>query len=193
MTFIEKIYRQYNRIRWLFLSALAFIVLGLSSCASRIPVEIQGDLDAAPTVAEVHAQPETFLAQRVRWGGKILAIENKQNTSRLTVVAFPLNSYGRPKNTDQSPGRFIAIVDNFLEPELYSKDREITVTGSLQKSETIKVGDFPYNHPVVQVDNHYLWSVDTDTTPPYYEHHWWHDSWYNPYYPWPYPHHLHTY
>ena len=75
MIFLDMTYRQYSRTRWLLLSAPAFIVLafiglGLSSCASRIPVEIQGDLDGAPTVAEVRAHPDTFLAQRVRWGGK---------------------------------------------------------------------------------------------------------------------------
>lgn len=176
-----------NRILWLF-----FTTLILSSCASNIPKDIRSDLEGAPTLAQVHAQPDAFLSQRVRWGGKILKIENKQNASTITVVAFSLNSYGRPENTDQSPGRFIATVNQFLEPELYSKDREITVTGPLQKSVTQNVGEFAYNHPVVQVDNYYLWPVRQEIEPDYMNH-WWHDSWYNPYYPWPYPHHLHTY
>jgi len=172
--------------------AIFILATFLSSCASRIPVEIRGDLENAPTVAEVHTQADKYLSQKVRWGGKILNIENKQNTSRLTIVSFPLNGYGRPKNTQQSPGRFIAIVDEFLEPELYSKDREVTVIGDLLKSETLKVGEFAYSHPVVKVENHYLWAIE-EKTPDNYMHHWWHDSWYNPYYPWPYPHHLHTY
>jgi len=180
-----------NCIRGLFSTSLVFLVTWLSSCTSYIPAEIRGDIDTTPNVSQAHKQPGKFLSQQVRWGGKILSIENRQNTSRLTIVAFPLNSYGRPKKTDQSPGRFIAIIEQFLEPELYSKDREITVTGRLQKSEILKVGEFSYSHPVVQVDNHYLWAVEKPTSPNYM-HHWWHDSWYNPYYPYPYPHHLHT-
>jgi outer membrane lipoprotein len=167
------------------------VIVGLSSCASRMPKKIQGAFDNTLNAAQVHTQPNKFLSQQVRWGGKILNIENRQNTSRLTIVAFPLNSYGRPKNSDQSHGRFIAVVDKFLEPELYSKDREVTVTGILQKSETLKVGEFSYSHPVVQVNSHHLWVIK-QTTSPNYMNHWWHDSWYNPYYPWPYPHHLHT-
>ncbi len=186
ISLLKKTYRPNSLI------ATFILALSLSSCASRMPVEIKGDLDRAPDVAQVHARASRFLSQKVRWGGKILNIENKQNTSRLTIVTFPLNGYGRPKKTDQSPGRFIAIVDTFLEPELYSKDREITVIGHLLKSETLKVGEFSYNHPVVQVGNHYLWSIEK-ATPPNYMHHWWHDSWYNPYYPRPYPHHLHSY
>lgn len=184
--FLNKIYSLNNFI------AVIILALALTSCASRMPVEIQGEFDNAPDTTQAHTQPDKFLSQQVRWGGKILNIENKQNTSRLTIVAFPLNSYGRPKNSNQSHGRFIAIVDKFLEPELYSKDREVTVTGSLQKSEIVKVGDFSYSHPVVQVNNHHLWAIK-QATPPNYMNHWWHDSWYNPYYPWPYPHHLHAY
>ncbi len=187
MMFLKKDYSTHNHILGLF-----FIILSLSSCASRMPVKIQGEFTHAPDAAQVHIQPDKFLSQRVRWGGKILNIENKQNTSRLTIVTFPLNSYGRPKKSNQSLGRFIAVVDKFLEPELYKKDREVTVTGSLKKSETLKVGEFSYSHPVVQVDNHHLWQIE-QTTSSNYMHHWWHDSWYNPYYPWPYPHHLHTY
>ena len=117
-----------------------FVIVELSSCASRMPEKIQGEFDNAPDAVQAHAQPDKFLSQQVRWGGKILNIENRKNTSRLTIVAFPLNSYGRPENSDQSHGRFIAVIDKFLEPELYNKDREVTVTGSLQKSEKLKVG-----------------------------------------------------
>ena len=194
--FLKTTYRVNNPMSELNLMVMrlmvtGFIIIGLSSCASYIPSEIRGDVDNTPDVAQAHKQPDQFLSQQVRWGGKILNIENRKNTSKLTIVAFPLNSYGRPINTDKSPGRFIAIIDKFLEPELYSRDREVTVIGNLQKSETLKVGEFPYSHPVVQVDNHYLWTVK-QATPPNYMNHWWHDSWYNPYYPHPYPHHLHT-
>ena len=185
--FLKKTYLLNNVI------TVCILAMSLSSCNSRMPAGIRGDLDNAPSVAQVHTQADKFISQKVRWGGKILNIENKQNTSRLTIVAFPLNSYGRPKNTDQSPGRFIAVINQFLEPELYSRDREITITGSLLKSETLKVGEFDYSHPTVQVDNHYLWAIEQKSSNNNYMHHWWHDSWYNPYYPHPYPHHLHTY
>lgn len=125
---------------------------------------------------------ERYLSQKVRWGGVILKTENKQNGSKLTIIGAPLSEQGKPQNTDQSPGRFIAIVDSFLEPQLYSPDREITVTGQLLPGETQKVGDFSYNYPVVKVDHYYLWPVvhqaDHIDDLPY----WWHD----PFYPWPY-------
>ena len=130
---------------------------------------------------------DTYLSQKIRWGGIILNTENKQNASWLTIIALPLNESGKPLDSDQSPGRFIAIVDEFLEPLVYSPDRQITVTGHLIRTETQQVGEFSYEYPVIQVEHYYLWPAKPEQTyvdyPPY-----WHNPWYYPYgYSWPYP------
>jgi len=160
----------------------------LSACSSHIPAEISQAPEGAPGVAQVRANTDAYLSQKVRWGGVILDTENKQQSSWLTIVAFPLNDNGRPQLSAQSPGRFIAIVDEFLEPLVYNSDREITVRGRLLRTETRKVGEFPYTYPVIQVKRYHLWperpKVDPDY-PPY----WWYDPWYPPYYYWrPYHH-----
>lgn len=161
-----------------------------SACSSHIPPEIKQPLEGSPDVAQVRAQSQNFISQKVRWGGTILETENKGDSSRLTIVAFPLGSDGEPKSDSQSPGRFIAVVNEFLEPTVYSKDREITVTGSLVKTENRDIGEFPYEYPVIQVENYYLWPVREE--PSYYDYppYWWYDPWY-PYYPYYYPYYPH--
>jgi len=162
----------------------------LVACSSHIPPEIKQPVQGSPSVAQVRQQADVYLSQKVRWGGVILQTENKQNTSRLSIIAFPLSDHGQPQISDESPGRFIALVDEFLEPLVYSREREITVIGSLQRTETIKVGEFPYEYPVIKVEHYYLWpprsEVDDWDYPPY----WWYDPWYRPYYPY-YPWHPH--
>ena len=89
-------------------------MLLMSACSSNIQPEISQPMEGAPGLQQVLKQPEAYLSQKVRWGGVILEIENQQQTTRLTIVAFPLDNNGRPKLPALSPGRFIAVVDKFL-------------------------------------------------------------------------------
>lgn len=157
----------------------------ISACSSHVPPEIRQSLDDAPSMAQVRDKTDAYLSQKVRWGGVILNTENKHNSSWLTIIALPLSGSGKPQDSDQSPGRFIAIVDKFLEPLVYSRDRKITVTGNVLRTETIKVGEFPYEYPVIQVSRHHLWPVELEPANDDFIPYWWYD----PYYPWHHPHH----
>ncbi|MDH5425895.1 MAG: Slp family lipoprotein [Gammaproteobacteria bacterium] len=156
-------------------------VLLLTACSSQIPPAIKQALTNAPTIAMVRAAPDTYLSQPVRWGGVILGTENKQSSSRLIIIAYPLSSNGRPLLNKASNGRFIASFDSFLEPHVYKRDSVITLTGKLIKTETINIGEFPYNYPVIEVQQHFLWPLEEPANnlyPP-----WWYDPFYWPYYP----------
>ena len=145
-------------------------------------------MEGAPELANVRQQPQDYISQSVRWGGLILDIENRQNTSRLTIMALPLNDNGKPMIYEKSPGRFIAVVDRFLEPLEFARDRRVTFIGSIAGTETQKVGEFPYEYPVIQVEQYYLWPKTLPTN--YYDYHpyWGHDPWRYPgWSPWYYP------
>lgn len=166
-----------------YLCGFAVIAL-LSACSTHIPPEIKQPLEGSPVVEQVRDHVDDYLSQKVRWGGIILQIENKHNASELTIIALPLNEDGKPQNSDHSPGRFIAVIDEFVEPLVYSPERNITVTGKILRAETRKIGEFPYEYPVVQVEHYHLWPPKTESSyadyPPY--------PFYDPfYYPWHYP------
>jgi outer membrane lipoprotein len=173
------------------LSVWLAAALLLSACSQHIPPEIRQAPDNSPSVDQVRHQPDTYISQRIRWGGVILHTENKSDGSWMTIIALPLQSNGKPRESDQSPGRFIAIANEFLEPLVYSRDREITVTGTVLRTETRKVGEFAYDYPVIRIDHYYLWPARQETTDSDYLPYWW----YNPYYPWRppyyYPRHYH--
>ena len=101
------------------------------------------------------------MGQQVRWGGTIIETGNRENATRLTVLGRPLYKGGEPEFTDDSAGRFIAIVPEFLDPKVYAPDRRVTVTGTLSSTEAGKVGEHPYTYPVVQAEAWYLWAVET--------------------------------
>lgn len=162
---------------------LLALILSMVSCSSHIPPEIKTAINNSPDVDQAYNSPDTYLSQKIRWGGVILNTENKENTSWLTILAYPLNDNGKPQISEQSTGRFIAIVDKFLDPVIYKNDRKITVTGQLLKSKTLNVGDFPYQYPVVQIEHYYLWPVEIKYPDVDYPPWWWYDPWYNPYYP----------
>jgi len=169
-----------------FTVCLAFTML-LTACSSHIPAEIKQPVLNAPSIQQVRHSSSEYISRKVRWGGTILKTENKQNASWLSIVAFPLNSDGRPMQSGESTGRFIAIIGEFLEPLVYTREREITISGTLLRTESRKIGEFSYDYPVVKVEHYYLWpplaTLDTDY-PPY----WWHSPWYDPWYdPWFYP------
>lgn len=171
-----------------FRSIILMLIIFLSACTSHVPPEIKDSIEGAPDIGQVRESADTHLSKTVRWGGLILNTDNKLDSSWVTILAYPLTDNGEPREQEQSLGRFIAIVDKFLEPTVYSKDRKFTITGKLLRTETQKVGDFPYEYPVVQVEHFYLWPPEPeydpyDYPPPY----WWHDPWYNPYYPWHHP------
>lgn len=163
----------------------------LAGCASQIPEAIRKPPPDNPPVAAVRDDTSAFEARRVRWGGKILAIDNRASITRLTILARPLDSRGKPEDGDESDGRFIAIVNQFLEPSVYAPDRKITVSGMLLHGETGKVGEFPYTYPVVQAETFYLWPKEVPLPAGYYP--WWYDPWYydpwymDRYYPYRYP------
>ena len=159
----------------------------LNACASQVPLNIREAPAGNPSLEQVRANTTDYLGQQVRWGGTIIETGNREATTLLTVLGRPLYKGGKPKFTDDSAGRFIAIVPAFLDPQVYAPDRQVTFTGSLLRTETGKVGDYPYTYPVIQADTWYLWPVNT-AWPWGYPSPGWRDPWYyDPWYPYGYP------
>ena len=182
----------YNRL--IIISAWLLLIMFLPGCSSKIPPEIRQKPLNSPNVAQVREQLESHLSNNVRWGGIIVSTQNNKNSSRLTVVSLPLNSSGKPKRSDSSSGRFLAVVKEFLEPMVYSRDRQITVTGSIVGTESQKVGDFLYEYPVVEVNHYYLWPLEPDPVIIEHPFHSRHDLWFYPiYFPGTYPYQLNNF
>ncbi len=147
-------YEETNMKQGLFLIVLTF----LSACASNLPVEIKMPIEDSPLLLDVLQKPEVYQDEQIRWGGSIASIKNKESETWVEIVSRTLDSSGRPIKDDNTSGRFIAKVKQFLDSEIYSKGRLITIYGELAGSQNGKIGDQSYVYPLVNSKTAYLWA-----------------------------------
>ncbi len=98
------------------------------------------------------ASSEADLNKKYLWGGEILAVENLEDTTELTIISYPLDNSEKPKYSKQSTGRFIASHPGFLEPTDYHRGQLVTVIGTLREFKTDKVSQADYQFPVLAVE-----------------------------------------
>lgn len=129
----------------------------LSGCATQAPAPIATAPPNNPSLAQVRAQPNDYKGIKARWGGTIAAVENQEQETVLLIVSRPLNDEGKPQVDATSPGRFMAKINGFLDPAIYTAGRLVTVVGTITGSESRKIGSYSYLYPVVAVEHYYLW------------------------------------
>lgn len=134
---------------------LAAALALLGGCAT-IPKPLVGNY--AP-VSTKSAQQGGAGGTKVRWGGEIIKTEPGPQQTCFFVLARPLDSQARPVrgNSGDDQGRFVACRDGFYDPEVFTRGRELTVTGTLHGTVSQKVGDYDYAYPRVEADVVYLW------------------------------------
>jgi outer membrane lipoprotein len=135
--------------RFLLLAPLGVL---LCSCAT-IPAPLQGQF--TPTTPREAVA--TASGQAVRWGGEIIKVEPKAESTCFEILARELDSSARPVPRDPSGGRFIACHEGFQDPEEFSEGREITVVGHVTGVDHGKIGEFDYRYPHVEADAIHLW------------------------------------
>lgn len=165
---------------WKFI-AITTSALLLGACAT-VPQPLTGQFaNVSPKTAAT-----ATTNQHVRWGGAIVETVPGPTQTCIYALSRPLDSSARPYASGPSSGRFVACHKGFYDPEIFTKDRQITVTGVLEGTLTRKVGNYDYPYPRVAADVIYLWpmrAVDRgDLRYPYYDPFWsplrWGPGWY---------------
>ena len=160
----------------------------LGGCAT-IPKPLEGNYANLSTAA---AQQGGAGGTRVRWGGEIIKTEPGPQQTCFYLLSRPLDSQARPQagSAGDNQGRFVACRDGFYDPEVFTRGRELTVTGTLHGTLSQKVGDYDYAYPRVEADVVYLWPkrVPVVRYPPGYYDPFWGRGWGPGFYgPWGYP------
>jgi outer membrane lipoprotein len=176
-----------------------FLLLGLllftvSGCAVVSPEVQEAALPPIPFPVLI-GDVQKYMGDTVIEGGYVVSVENKADYTEIVAVQSPLGIGQRPKAKDLSQGRLIMIYKGFIDPEVYAKDREITVGGKIVGSSAlVKNPAFPYLK--LEIREIHLWAKEVPPDP-----YWYDPYWYGPYpfydpYPWwgyryPYHHHWH--
>ena len=148
----------------------------LSGCAIA-PVVQENALPTMP-FSELIAHADQYRGKAVILGGYVLEVENAEAYSRISAVQAPLGFGQHVKSKDLSEGRLILIYDGFIDPEVYTKDRQITVAGNiLEGADNDPELHFPFLK--LKVNSIHLWSEEK---PPLRDP-FWEDVWFYPH-PW---------
>jgi outer membrane lipoprotein len=140
-------------------------VAALAGCAAPV------FKDAPPSVAtplDVASAPERYHDTDIVWGGKILGVRNRAETTDVEIVAYPLDRAQRPDPGAQTLGRFVISLPGFVEPLDYPAGRYLTLRGRVAGSQIAHIDEHDIVLPIVGNANVHLWPVNF----PYDGSHW---------------------
>ena len=120
--------------------------------------------DVAPNAAA--AAPERYRGAEVVWGGKIIEVRNRADASEIVILAYPLDSSQRPRAKEPSQGRFIAVLDGYVESYDYPHDRFLTLSGKVDGSLSEDVDEHPYVYAIVRAEGVHLWPAGFGNSTP---------------------------
>lgn len=167
---------------------LVLLIVSMVSCApfpDQVMEEVKKDIE----FSEVIKAPDAFRGETVIWGGVIIETVTRTDDTLILVRQTELDFQKQPKDPDKSAGRFIVRYRGFLDPAIYSPDRELTVVGTIVGKEERPIGERRYTYPVIDARELRLW--EKRKAPPYYYDPWYWDPFY---YPWgPYPRYRYPY
>jgi len=126
---------------------LIIAAIMLAGC-SVLPRSVLKDVDRDVTLDAVQTNPARFIGTKVVWGGIILNSENLEEVTEIEVLETELSFDERPKN-GSSRGRFIIQSPGYLDTNIYSKSKKITVAGTVKGVERRKIGKMAYPYPII--------------------------------------------
>jgi outer membrane lipoprotein len=159
------------RASFFIFGVLLFIIL--QGCLP-ISKQLRAQADKTLTFQQVFQNPEANKGEIVIWGGDVVeTINQKDGTTLIVVLQRPLDWMEEPK-IQRSEGRFIILVEGYVDPYVFRKGRRITVAGEILGRKAMRLGELEYPYPLLLSKQIYLWGEYYYNPYPY------------PYYPWGY-------
>ncbi len=138
-------------IRSVFRPLPVFALAAVLTACAPAPIYKTSPALVNATPGQVATSPNNFSQAQVIWGGEVIALRNLSNSTRLEVLAYPLDSSQRPRLKEPATGRFIAEVPGFLEPMDFPKGSLVTLLGQVNGAQDELVGQASYTYPMVSV------------------------------------------
>lgn len=142
------------------------LFLCLSSCFPFSP-ELRPKIDPTLTLANIKKDPAIYKGRKVLLGGVIIETKNKPEETILLVRQAELDLAKRPKNLDQTAGRFMVKYKGFLDLDIYHHGREITLIGDIEGKEVFPLGEIFYTYPLILAQEIKLWPKRSEYIPLY--------------------------
>lgn len=142
------------------------ITLAFAGCATQPPLDATGAVtDLAPYRA---AESGTHDESTVIWGGMIIDVENRRDSTEIAVIAYPLDESQRPLLKAPTQGRFLAVIPGYVEAFDYPSGRFVTFRGRMLGTRDTLIGDKPYMQPLMRVETAHVWPNGFQDTGPHF-------------------------
>ncbi|MDJ0721552.1 MAG: Slp family lipoprotein [Desulfobacterales bacterium] len=154
--------------------AVAFIVALLSaggwltSC-TVMSARTMAEADPPLPFPMLAAKAEDFEGRVVILGGYVLEVRNRGQHTVLVVLQAPLSGGQEPVDADRSQGRFMVLHERFLDPEVFTKGRKVTVGGVVRGVTTEAIGEDPYDYLTLASREIFLWEREEYLPGPYFD------------------------
>lgn len=132
-------------------------MLWAGGCAHVLSQEALRSVDRGLEYAEVKADPDAHKEQTLVVGGVIIDNRPNRESTTLEILRYTLDRWGEPRRADERGGRFLAVADYFLDPELYQPGRFVTMTGTVAGKQTRELEGVSYTYPVFRIGELHLW------------------------------------
>jgi outer membrane lipoprotein len=142
------------------LYVLISIMVFLSSCAPVISSEVLQLADKQLTFQDLTKDPEQYRGKVVVIGGRILSSSVEGETTWIQVLQQPLGWRQKPAASDVSYGRFLIHFKEYRDPEIFRKDRLITVAGEIEGKKVLLIDELTYTYPVVIPREFHIWKPE---------------------------------
>ena len=163
----------------------------VAGCSVMSPALNQAALSNV-SFPELLAHTRQYIGQTVVLGGYVVKVDNQKTLTRLVVVQAPLGIGQEPKSKDLSQGRMVVDYKGFLDPEVYAKDRKITVGGIVAGGSGVDTPTESFPYVRIEATEIHLWPEKTPYVyDPYWDPWWWggpYPYYWRGYYPGPWYH-----
>ena len=164
------------KVNHIMLNLLAgFYLCALMSGCTTVSRQVRSEAEPPVAYAHLLQEADAYKGKTVILGGYILDVKNTDTDTTFKILQAPLSVTEEPKSKDESAGRFIIYYKDFLDPEVYAKNRKITVAGRVLGITIEKIGNSHIRYLEIENREIHLWP-EYQSSPPRY------DPWYyNPY------------
>src|SRR5574337_1114411 len=156
-------------------SMVMVLLLSMAGCAPVISRQVRDQVRPDITFTEILNDPERYKGQMVILSGIIVEAKNTQEGTLLQVLQRPIGFRGKPKDVDETEGRFLALDSRYLDVNVFTKGRSVTIAGEVQEKRTLPLGEIKYTYPLIYVKEIYLWPIEKSYPNRYYyyDDYWW--------------------
>jgi outer membrane lipoprotein len=134
-----------------------FVFFITAGCAPPFSKETLDKVNRNVSFQELKKEPEQFKGTWVMLGGMIVGSKNAKEGTLIEILQRPLDTDGRPLQTDSTEGRFLIQSDTFLDPAVYHEGRLITVVAEVIGRKELPLDDIMYTYPLLSVKDLHLW------------------------------------